>query len=94
MESDAAGLLGIITDCVLFLFCFCICRNNASAPDQLSLALAWNKSTSPRSQIFCCGQQWPVEYMSSPLKSTLAWARVFVQVSLRATPETTAFSLR
>lgn len=52
---------------------------NASAPDQLSLALAWNRVDIARSQIFIYGQQWPVEYMLSPLKSPLlAWARVFI----------------
>uniref|UniRef100_H0WUC4 Transient receptor potential cation channel subfamily M member 3 n=1 Tax=Otolemur garnettii TaxID=30611 RepID=H0WUC4_OTOGA len=43
---------------------------NASAPDQLSLALAWNRVDIARSQIFIYGQQWPVEYMLSPLKKT------------------------
>uniref|UniRef100_A0A8C6V0F3 Transient receptor potential cation channel, subfamily M, member 3 n=1 Tax=Neogobius melanostomus TaxID=47308 RepID=A0A8C6V0F3_9GOBI len=33
---------------------------NASAPDQLSLALAWNRVDIARSQIFIYGQQWPV----------------------------------
>uniref|UniRef100_A0A8C6P876 Transient receptor potential cation channel subfamily M member 3 n=1 Tax=Nothobranchius furzeri TaxID=105023 RepID=A0A8C6P876_NOTFU len=32
---------------------------NASAPDQLSLALAWNRVDIARSQIFIYGQQWP-----------------------------------
>uniref|UniRef100_A0A452RVY4 Transient receptor potential cation channel subfamily M member 3 n=1 Tax=Ursus americanus TaxID=9643 RepID=A0A452RVY4_URSAM len=48
---------------------------NASAPDQLSLALAWNRVDIARSQIFIYGQQWPVEYMSPPLQSPLAWAK-------------------
>lgn len=34
---------------------------NASAPDQLSLALAWNRVDIARSQIFIYGQQWPVK---------------------------------
>uniref|UniRef100_A0A8B9JD41 Transient receptor potential cation channel, subfamily M, member 1a n=1 Tax=Astyanax mexicanus TaxID=7994 RepID=A0A8B9JD41_ASTMX len=33
---------------------------NASAPDQLSLALAWNRVDIARSQIFVHGQHWPV----------------------------------
>ncbi|XP_056428512.1 transient receptor potential cation channel subfamily M member 1 [Hyla sarda] len=32
---------------------------NASAPDQLSLALAWNRVDIARSQIFVFGHQWP-----------------------------------
>nr|XP_055058387.1 transient receptor potential cation channel subfamily M member 1a isoform X1 [Misgurnus anguillicaudatus] len=32
---------------------------NASAPDQLSLALAWNRVDIARSQIFVNGQHWP-----------------------------------
>uniref|UniRef100_A0A672NMX0 Transient receptor potential cation channel subfamily M member 1-like n=1 Tax=Sinocyclocheilus grahami TaxID=75366 RepID=A0A672NMX0_SINGR len=32
---------------------------NASAPDQLSLALAWNRVDIARSQIFIQGQHWP-----------------------------------
>lgn len=36
---------------------------NASAPDQLSLALAWNRVDIARSQIFIYGQQWPVQYI-------------------------------
>uniref|UniRef100_A0A8C1FWH9 Transient receptor potential cation channel, subfamily M, member 1a n=1 Tax=Cyprinus carpio carpio TaxID=630221 RepID=A0A8C1FWH9_CYPCA len=32
---------------------------NASAPDQLSLALAWNRVDIARSQIFVHGQHWP-----------------------------------
>lgn len=38
---------------------------NASAPDQLSLALAWNRVDIARSQIFIYGQQWPVQYIYS-----------------------------
>lgn len=59
-------------------FLLLVCTGtNASAPDQLSLALAWNRVDIARSQIFIYGQQWPVEYMSPPLQSPLAWARVF-----------------
>uniref|UniRef100_A0A9J7ZGM8 Transient receptor potential cation channel subfamily M member 3 n=1 Tax=Cyprinus carpio carpio TaxID=630221 RepID=A0A9J7ZGM8_CYPCA len=36
---------------------------NASAPDQLSLALAWNRVDIARSQIFIYGQQWPVDIL-------------------------------
>lgn len=38
----------------------CLAGANASAPDQLSLALAWNRVDIARSQIFIYGQQWPV----------------------------------
>lgn len=34
---------------------------NASAPDQLSLALAWNRVDIARSQIFVFGPHWPVK---------------------------------
>lgn len=37
-----------------------ISGTNASAPDQLSLALAWNRVDIARSQIFVHGQHWPV----------------------------------
>lgn len=39
--------------------CFCL-GTNASAPDQLSLALAWNRVDIARSQIFVFGHHWPV----------------------------------
>ena len=80
-QGDGAGLLGIITPrCFLYpaLSLFLSTGANASAPDQLSLALAWNRVDIARSQIFIYGQQWPVEYMLSPLKSPPAWARVFI----------------
>uniref|UniRef100_A0A8C2YM31 Transient receptor potential cation channel subfamily M member 3 n=1 Tax=Chinchilla lanigera TaxID=34839 RepID=A0A8C2YM31_CHILA len=64
---------------------------NASAPDQLSLALAWNRVDIARSQIFIYGQQWPVEYMTSPRRSPLAWARVFI--SRRHGPSNTLYHL-
>uniref|UniRef100_A0A6Q2ZLT4 Transient receptor potential cation channel, subfamily M, member 3 n=1 Tax=Esox lucius TaxID=8010 RepID=A0A6Q2ZLT4_ESOLU len=38
---------------------------NASAPDQLSLALAWNRVDIARSQIFIYGQQWPLQLNES-----------------------------
>lgn len=37
---------------------------NASAPDQLSLALAWNRVDIARSQIFVYGLHWPVSALS------------------------------
>lgn len=56
-EMDEVGL----DDCFLSLICLHT-GANASAPDQLSLALAWNRVDIARSQIFIYGQQWPVEY--------------------------------
>lgn len=50
---------------------------NASAPDQLSLALAWNRVDIARSQIFIYGQQWPVEYTSLPPEKPTCLAMVF-----------------
>uniref|UniRef100_A0A8C2EK71 Transient receptor potential cation channel, subfamily M, member 3 n=1 Tax=Cyprinus carpio TaxID=7962 RepID=A0A8C2EK71_CYPCA len=41
---------------------------NASAPDQLSLALAWNRVDIARSQIFIYGQQWPMLMMMIMIK--------------------------
>lgn len=38
---------------------------NASAPDQLSLALAWNRVDIARSQIFVFGPHWPVKMFFS-----------------------------
>lgn len=47
---------------------------NASAPDQLSLALAWNRVDIARSQIFVFGPHWPVKLFStSSLLSGLVW---------------------
>lgn len=39
---------------------YVILGTNASAPDQLSLALAWNRVDIARSQIFVYGHHWPV----------------------------------
>lgn len=39
----------------------CLPGTNASAPDQLSLALAWNRVDIARSQIFVFGPRWPVK---------------------------------
>lgn len=59
---------------LFFSFFLPLCTGaNASAPDQLSLALAWNRVDIARSQIFIYGQQWPVEYTSLPIKSSRAW---------------------
>lgn len=47
---------------------------NASAPDQLSLALAWNRVDIARSQIFVFGPRWPVKisvFHFLPLTMTL-----------------------
>nr|XP_031361609.1 transient receptor potential cation channel subfamily M member 1-like [Lonchura striata domestica] len=38
---------------------------NASAPDQLSLALAWNRVDIARSQIFVFGHHWPIQPLGS-----------------------------
>lgn len=41
--------------------CFCCpAGTNASAPDQLSLALTWDRVDIARSHIFVYGQEWPV----------------------------------
>lgn len=48
----------------LSTFVFFFLGANASAPDQLSLALAWNRVDIARSQIFIYGQQWPVGLMT------------------------------
>uniref|UniRef100_A0A3B4AD21 Uncharacterized protein n=1 Tax=Periophthalmus magnuspinnatus TaxID=409849 RepID=A0A3B4AD21_9GOBI len=55
---------------------------NASAPDQLSLALAWNRVDIARSQIFIYGQQWPVRNTSCYTEVTLftVFLIVFIQV--------------
>lgn len=37
-----------------------IVGTNASAPDQLSLALTWDRVDIARSHIFTYGQEWPV----------------------------------
>ncbi len=46
------------------LFCYfnpvLFSGQNATAPDQLSLALTWNRVDIARSHIFVYGQEWPV----------------------------------
>ena len=43
----------------LFIICD-LPGQNASAPDQLSLALTWNREDIARKHIFVYGQDWPV----------------------------------
>uniref|UniRef100_A0A674AIR8 Transient receptor potential cation channel, subfamily M, member 1a n=1 Tax=Salmo trutta TaxID=8032 RepID=A0A674AIR8_SALTR len=43
---------------------------NASAPDQLSLALAWNRVDIARSQIFVYGHHWPI---SGSVSANTTW---------------------
>ncbi|KAB0358718.1 hypothetical protein FD754_002874 [Muntiacus muntjak] len=75
---------------MLELFCICILqfkghqphvatehfKSNASAPDQLSLALAWNRVDIARSQIFIYGQQWPVGSLEQAMLDALVLDRV------------------
>uniref|UniRef100_A0A9J8C6P1 Transient receptor potential cation channel, subfamily M, member 1a n=1 Tax=Cyprinus carpio carpio TaxID=630221 RepID=A0A9J8C6P1_CYPCA len=49
---------------------------NASAPDQLSLALAWNRVDIARSQIFVHGQHWPVNSLEQAMMDALVLDRV------------------
>nr|XP_032800301.1 transient receptor potential cation channel subfamily M member 3-like isoform X4 [Petromyzon marinus] len=49
---------------------------NASAPDQLSLALAWNRVDIARSQIFVYGQHWPVGSLEQAMLDALVMDRV------------------
>ncbi|XP_034004725.1 transient receptor potential cation channel subfamily M member 3 isoform X2 [Trematomus bernacchii] len=49
---------------------------NASAPDQLSLALAWNRVDIARSQIFIYGQQWPIGSLEQAMLDALVLDRV------------------
>uniref|UniRef100_A0A8C5P9R7 Transient receptor potential cation channel subfamily M member 1 n=1 Tax=Leptobrachium leishanense TaxID=445787 RepID=A0A8C5P9R7_9ANUR len=49
---------------------------NASAPDQLSLALAWNRVDIARSQIFVFGHQWPVNSLEQAMMDALVLDRV------------------
>lgn len=44
----------------MFIFVFDLAGTNASAPDQLSLALTWDRVDIARSHIFVYGQDWPV----------------------------------
>uniref|UniRef100_A0AAR2KES6 Transient receptor potential cation channel, subfamily M, member 1a n=1 Tax=Pygocentrus nattereri TaxID=42514 RepID=A0AAR2KES6_PYGNA len=56
---------------------------NASAPDQLSLALAWNRVDIARSQIFVHGQHWPVNSLEQAMMDALVLDRVdFVKLLL------------
>uniref|UniRef100_G3UFB5 Transient receptor potential cation channel subfamily M member 1 n=1 Tax=Loxodonta africana TaxID=9785 RepID=G3UFB5_LOXAF len=49
---------------------------NASAPDQLSLALAWNRVDIARSQIFIFGPHWPVNALEQAMLDALVLDRV------------------
>uniref|UniRef100_A0A8B9Q0B2 Transient receptor potential cation channel subfamily M member 3 n=1 Tax=Apteryx owenii TaxID=8824 RepID=A0A8B9Q0B2_APTOW len=49
---------------------------NASAPDQLSLALAWNRVDIARSQIFVFGLHWPVNSLEQAMLDALVLDRV------------------
>uniref|UniRef100_A0A8C5FWX7 Transient receptor potential cation channel, subfamily M, member 1a n=1 Tax=Gadus morhua TaxID=8049 RepID=A0A8C5FWX7_GADMO len=49
---------------------------NASAPDQLSLALAWNRVDIARSQIFVYGTHWPVNSLEQAMMDALVLDRV------------------
>uniref|UniRef100_A0A672P2U9 Transient receptor potential cation channel subfamily M member 1-like n=1 Tax=Sinocyclocheilus grahami TaxID=75366 RepID=A0A672P2U9_SINGR len=49
---------------------------NASAPDQLSLALAWNRVDIAHSQIFVHGQHWPVNSLEQAMMDALVLDRV------------------
>jgi len=58
-------------------FLLLVCTGtNASAPDQLSLALAWNRVDIARSQIFIYGQQWPVGSLEQAMLDALVLDRV------------------
>uniref|UniRef100_A0A8C2G288 Transient receptor potential cation channel, subfamily M, member 1a n=1 Tax=Cyprinus carpio TaxID=7962 RepID=A0A8C2G288_CYPCA len=49
---------------------------NASAQDQLSLALAWNRVDIAHSQIFVHGQHWPVNSLEQAMMDALVLDRV------------------
>uniref|UniRef100_A0A8C6VKP2 Transient receptor potential cation channel subfamily M member 1 n=1 Tax=Naja naja TaxID=35670 RepID=A0A8C6VKP2_NAJNA len=49
---------------------------NVSAPDQLSLALAWNRVDIARSQIFVFGHHWPVNALEQSMLDALVLDRV------------------
>ncbi|XP_021008247.1 transient receptor potential cation channel subfamily M member 3 isoform X12 [Mus caroli] len=70
---------------------------NASAPDQLSLALAWNRVDIARSQIFIYGQQWPVGSLEQAMLDALVLDRVdFVKLLIengRHGPSNTLYHL-
>uniref|UniRef100_A0A8B9DLR0 Transient receptor potential cation channel subfamily M member 3 n=1 Tax=Anser cygnoides TaxID=8845 RepID=A0A8B9DLR0_ANSCY len=55
--------------------CFSL-GTNASAPDQLSLALAWNRVDIARSQIFVFGHHWPVNSLEQAMLDALVLDRV------------------
>lgn len=59
-SSYCRRLSSLVSSCVKYeTVCFSL-GTNASAPDQLSLALAWNRVDIARSQIFVFGHHWPV----------------------------------
>ncbi|ELT97529.1 hypothetical protein CAPTEDRAFT_120255, partial [Capitella teleta] len=56
---------------------------NAKAPDQLSLALSWNRADIARSHIFVYGQEWPEGALEQAMLDALIGDRVeFVQLLL------------
>ena len=56
----------------------CVSGQNASAPDQLSLALTWNRVDIARSHIFVYGQEWPVRI--SPKHRTITITNNYKQL--------------
>uniref|UniRef100_A0A8C2HSU1 Transient receptor potential cation channel, subfamily M, member 1a n=1 Tax=Cyprinus carpio TaxID=7962 RepID=A0A8C2HSU1_CYPCA len=60
----------------LFFFSLKIFCTNASAQDQLSLALAWNRVDIAHSQIFVHGQHWPVNSLEQAMMDALVLDRV------------------
>ena len=44
-----------------------VAGQNATAPEQLSLALTWNRADIARSHIFVYGQEWPVSETNYPV---------------------------
>uniref|UniRef100_A0A671VB47 Transient receptor potential cation channel, subfamily M, member 1a n=1 Tax=Sparus aurata TaxID=8175 RepID=A0A671VB47_SPAAU len=55
---------------------WCVSGTNASASDQLSLALAWNRVDIARSQIFVYGLHWPVNSLEQAMMDALVLDRV------------------
>lgn len=54
-----------------------------SAPDQLSLALTWNRVDIARSDIFVYGQEWPEGALETAMMDALIYDRVeFVKLLL------------
>jgi len=66
---------------------------NLNAPDQLSLALTWNRADIARSHIFVYGQEWPVSFLL-PLSCVQCNSRQIIKLVCLCVSPSGSLSLR